>query len=217
MSLIVYQKAKKAVKVGKSFGEDGVPPEVIKRCNIDDIIVDSCIKALINAKRPSQWSLIYQTWSQVYPSTIIWKLSATSSERGISLSSLVAKTFNGMLLNRIMPHLHDKLRPSQCGFRENSSTIEQIIARIIILQGIPEKNLSAIVTLIMSSTSRRAKVTTPDGETDQVAGGLQGDSVEPVFCLHHSWLLLEISHWGERGRPEHHALRLCWWYCTAIG
>ncbi|XP_072039400.1 uncharacterized protein [Amphiura filiformis] len=37
-----YQKAKMAIKEGKSYGEDGIPPEVIKRCNIDIIILDFC-------------------------------------------------------------------------------------------------------------------------------------------------------------------------------
>ena len=64
------------------------------------------------------------------------------------LSSLVAKTFNRMLLNRIRPHLDNKLRPNQCGFRENRSTIAQILALRRILEGVNEKDLSAVVTLI---------------------------------------------------------------------
>ena len=76
-------------------------------------------------------------------------LSVTFNYRGISLSSLVAKTFNRILLNRIRPHLDDKLRPNQCGFRENRSTIEQILALIRIVEGInAEKNLPARVTFI---------------------------------------------------------------------
>ena len=136
----------------------------------------------------------------------------------ISLSSLVDKTFNRMLLNRIRPHLDDKLRPNQCGFRENRSTIEQILALRRILEGANEKNLSAKVTFIDfkkafdtihrvkmlkilkaygipeiivdaiqdSYSETRAKVTTPDGETDEFeifAGVLQGDTLAPYLFI----------------------------------
>ena len=53
-----------------------------------------------------------------------------------------------MLLNRIRPHLDDKLRPNQCGFREKRSTTEQILALRRIIEGIEDKNLSAVVTFI---------------------------------------------------------------------
>ena len=75
-------------------------------------------------------------------------LSLTANYRGISLSSIVAKTYNRMLLNRIRPRLDDKLRPNQCGFREKRSTTEQILALRRIIEGIEDKNLSAVVTFI---------------------------------------------------------------------
>jgi hypothetical protein len=53
-----------------------------------------------------------------------------------------------MLLNKIRPHLDDKLRPNQCSFREKRSTTEQILALRRIIEGIEEKNLSAVVTFI---------------------------------------------------------------------
>ena len=53
-----------------------------------------------------------------------------------------------MLLNRIRPHLDDKLRPNQCGFREKRSTTKQILALRRIIEGIEDKNLSAVVTFI---------------------------------------------------------------------
>ena len=53
-----------------------------------------------------------------------------------------------MLLNRIRPHLDDKLRPNQCSFREKRSTTEQILALRRIIEGIEDNNLSAVVTFI---------------------------------------------------------------------
>ena len=75
-------------------------------------------------------------------------LSLTSNYRGISLRSLVAKTYNRMISNRIRPHLDDKLRPNQCRFREKRSTTEQILALRRIIEGIHEKNLSGVITSI---------------------------------------------------------------------
>ena len=207
------RQLKRAVKEGNSFGEDGIPPEVIKRCNIDDIILEFCNEALLNKKRPNQWSIL-----NMIPVPKSGDLSVTSNYRGISLSSLVAKTFDRMLLNRIRPHLDDKLRPNQCRFRENRSTIEQILALRRILEGVNEKNLSAIVTFIDfkkafdtihrgkmlkilkaygipeiivdaiqdSYSETRAKVTTPDGETDEFeisAGVLQSDTLAPYLFI----------------------------------
>ena len=208
-----YQRAKKAVKEGKSFGEDGITPEVIKRCNIDDIILDFCNAALLNRNKPKQWAIL-----NLIPVPKSGDLSVTSNYRGISLSSIVSKTFNRMMLNRIRPHLDDNLRPNQCGFRENRSTTEQILALRRLLEGINEKNLSAIITFIDfkkafdtihrgkmlnilkaygipdvlvdaiqdSYSETRAKVTTPDGETDEFeifAGVLQGDTLAPYLFI----------------------------------
>ena len=47
-----------------------------------------------------------------------------------------------------MPHLDDKLRPNQCSFREKRSTVSQILALRRIIEGIHNKNLTAVMTFI---------------------------------------------------------------------
>ena len=64
-----YQRAKRAVKKSKSFGEDGIPPEVIKRCNIDDIILEFCNEALLNKEKAKP---VVNTKHD--PSAKIWRL-----------------------------------------------------------------------------------------------------------------------------------------------
>ena len=154
-----YFKAKDSIKEGKSYGEDGIPPEVLKRCNIDEIILDFCNQALLNRQKPDQWSIL-----NLIPVPNSGDLSQAANYRGISLSSIVAKTYNRMLLNRIRPHLDDLLRPNQCGFREKRSTTEQILALRRIIEGIKEKNLSAIITFIDFKKSFRHN---PPEEDDQ--------------------------------------------------
>ena len=45
------------IKKGKSRSEDGIPPELVSKCNIDDIIL-FCNKALLETQKPEQWSLL---------------------------------------------------------------------------------------------------------------------------------------------------------------
>ena len=49
-----YLAAKKSITEGKAAGEDGVMPEVIKRCNINDIILGFCNDILIKDEKPEQ-------------------------------------------------------------------------------------------------------------------------------------------------------------------
>ncbi len=132
-----------SIREGKCFGEDGIPPEVLKRCDLDEIILDFCNQALLNNEKPEQGSIL-----NLIPVPKCGKLSSTANYTGISLSSIVAKTYNRMLINRIRPHLDEKFRPNQCGSREHRSTVSQILALHRILEGIQDKNLPVVMTFI---------------------------------------------------------------------
>ncbi|CAH1250533.1 Hypp8867 [Branchiostoma lanceolatum] len=188
-----YEKARKSLVEGKACGEDGIPPEALKRCKgLDTIILDFCNRALIEGEKPEQWSLL-----NIIPIPKSGDLRLGSNYRGISLSSLVAKTFNRMLLNRIRPAVDEHLRYNQNGFREGRSTVGHILALRRLIEGIKSHSLPAIITFIdfkkafdtihrgkmlkilqaygiperiVSAIGRlyentRAKVTTPDGDT----------------------------------------------------
>ncbi|XP_072047147.1 uncharacterized protein [Amphiura filiformis] len=207
-----YTKAKTAIAEGKSSGEDGIPPEVLKRCDLDDLVLGFCNDALLKEIMPDQWSIL-----NIIPIPKSGDLSQGGNYRGISLSSIVAKTFNRLILNRIRPKVDVLLRNNQNGFRVGRTTVSHILALRRILEGVKAKNLPAIITFIdfrkafdtihrgkmlqilraygipkqlvdaigRTYKKTRAKVI-PDGETelfDIVAGVLQGDTLAPYLFV----------------------------------
>jgi len=95
-----YAKTKKSITEEKSCGKDGITPEVMKRCNIDGIILDFCNAALTEREKPAQRSILNRV-----PIPKSGDLSIGGKYRGISLSSIVAKIYNRMILNRIRPEI----------------------------------------------------------------------------------------------------------------
>ena len=75
-------------------------------------------------------------------------LSKGGNYHGIELGSIVLKTYNRMILNRIRPEIDGKLWINQNGFRKGRTTISQIIALRIIIEDGKEFNLKAIITFI---------------------------------------------------------------------
>ncbi|KAJ8417763.1 hypothetical protein AAFF_G00226060 [Aldrovandia affinis] len=47
-----FARVKSTLKQGKSAGPDGIPPEVLKNCDLDDIILEICNLALQNMVWP---------------------------------------------------------------------------------------------------------------------------------------------------------------------
>ena len=43
-----YKKAKDKISLNKASGPDNIPPEVIKKCNLDDIILNFANRLLLN-------------------------------------------------------------------------------------------------------------------------------------------------------------------------
>ena len=93
--------------------------------------------------KPKQWSILY-----IIPIPKKGDLSLGNNYRGISLTSLVAKTYNRMILNRIRPHLDCHLRKNQNGFRSGRTTTSQILALRRLIEGVKDKNLEAILIFI---------------------------------------------------------------------
>ncbi|XP_072030406.1 uncharacterized protein [Amphiura filiformis] len=105
-----YEAATKVINEGKSAGDDEITPEVLKRCNLDDIILYFCNEALLHGRKPEQWSIL-----NLIPIPKSGNLREGRNYRVICLSSIVAKTYNRLLLNRIRPFLDPVLRMNQNG------------------------------------------------------------------------------------------------------
>ena len=84
--------------------------------DFDEIILGFCNQALNEGVAPEQWRI-----SNIIPVPKKGDLSDTNNYRGISLTSIVTKTLNRMILNRIQPEVEKKLRDNQNGFRKGRS------------------------------------------------------------------------------------------------
>ena len=60
----------------------------------------------------------------------------------------MTNTYNRMLLNRIRTVIDPLLRPNQNLFRQNRTTVRQILAIRRIIEGVKSKNLTAIIIFI---------------------------------------------------------------------
>ena len=115
----------------------------MKRVDIDDVILKFCNDALCDGLIPDQWKL-----SNIVPVPKKGDLTKTDNYRGISLTSIVSKTLNKMLLNRMKPSLEEVLRDNQNGFRPGRSTTSHILALRRIMEGAKAKNLKATMVFI---------------------------------------------------------------------
>ena len=109
----------------------------------NEIILKFCNTALLHRKKSSQWSL-----ANIIPIPKTEDLSLGRNYRDISLSSLVQKTYNKMILHRIRSKVDPWLRIYQNGFRPGQTTVSQILALRRIIEVVKENNLSCIITFI---------------------------------------------------------------------
>ena len=170
----------------KCCGEDGIPPEVLTNCDPDDIILRFCNNTLLDGKMPDQWSIL-----NIVPIPKTGDLRLGGNYRGISLSSIVAKMFNRLILNRIRPEIDEHLRNNQNGFRANRTTVSHILALRRLIEGIKEYDLSAIITFIDFKKAfdtihrgKMLKILTAYGVPNQLANAIaKNKSIAIIFKI----------------------------------
>ena len=137
-----YAKAKKKFSLGKAAGHDGIPTEMLKLCDFDDIIL-SFANALFQGEKPDQWSV-----GNLIPIPKSGDLSEYGNYRGIMLTVVAAKLTNKMILNRIQPEIEKHLRPNQNEFQPGRSTTAHILALRRLIESVKSNNLKSIVTFV---------------------------------------------------------------------
>ena len=137
------KEAKKQLRFGKAPGEDGILPEMLKVVDIDDIILKISNKFYMDNQMPDQLGIM-----NLLPLPKSGDLSKTGNYRGIALTSLVMKTINRMILNRLRPVIDPLLRGNQSGFRPGRSTVAQVLALRRVIEESLKHNLTAVLVFI---------------------------------------------------------------------
>ena len=122
-TLSELQVAIKSIKTSKTPGLDNIPAIIWKDPSFHNILLSLCNNVYTNHVPPSAWLT-----SGIVPLPKKGDLTCPSNYRGISLTSLAAKIYNKMLLNRLVPSLDPILRKNQNGFRRGRTTIAQILS-----------------------------------------------------------------------------------------
>ena len=199
-------------KTRKAAGVDGIPPEVWKTRQFDDILLRQC-DAVYNQNRIERWMK-----GCILPFPKKGDLGLAKNYRGITLTSIASRIYNALLRNYIEPKIDNILRKNQNGFRRNRSTTSQILTirrilevvrannlqatllfvdfikafdsihrgkmeQILLAYGLPKETV-AVITILYRNT--KLKVRSPEGDTeyfDMVAGVLQGDTLAPYLFI----------------------------------
>ena len=138
--LLVYILRK--IKTNKTAGLDEIPAEVWNTGHFNHILLEFCNDVY------SQKPLEYCTKGYILPFPKKDDLTLTYNYIGITLTCIAAKMYNTLLREIIQPTLYMILRPNQNGFRNNSSTVGQILTVRRTIEGVKEKNLVASLIFV---------------------------------------------------------------------
>ncbi len=125
-------------------------------------------------------------------------LGQATNFRGITLTSIAAKIYNMLLLNRIQPEMEKVLRRNQNGYRKNRSTVGQILTVRRVIEGINSKNLTAALLFVDFS---KAFDSVHRGQMEEIllAYGIPAETVTAVMMLYKNTKSLVRSPDGDTG------------------
>ena len=136
------EEALNKTKSRKACGLDDIPPEVWKTKLFNEELLTFCNK-VYDQEAIQRW-----TEGCILPFPKKGNLGDVTNYRGITLTSIAAKIYNQLILNRIRPHLEKVLRRNQNGFRQNRSTVGQILTIRRLIEEVKKKNLKATLLFV---------------------------------------------------------------------
>ena len=130
------------IKNRKAAGLDEIPPDVWKTRQFDDILLRHC-NAVYNQIPIDRWMK-----GCILPFPKKGDLGLVKNYRGITLTSIAAKIYYGLLtkLHRTQNWQHSYEEPKV--FQRNRSTTSQILTICRILEGVRARNLQATILFI---------------------------------------------------------------------
>ena len=208
-----FRRVKSSLQLGKAAGPDNIPPEVFKQCDFDEICLEFCNRALTENDKPELWSFMniipvpksgdlsntnnYRGISLMCIIAKMYNRLILNRIRSV-INPKLRMNQNGfrpkrttvaqiLTLRRIIEGVKANNLPAIITFIDFKKAFDSIhrakMMRILKAYGIPPNLLRAIEQMY---TNTRARVQTPDGETQQFnisAGVLQGDTLAPFLFI----------------------------------
>ena len=137
------EKAVDTTAFGKAAALDKIPPEVWKAGEFNRELLEFCNNVYDQVP--------IERWTQgcILPFPKKGDLGLAPNYRGITLTSIAAKIYDLLLLNRIRPALENILSPNQNGFRPSTSTVGQILTVCRLIEGVNKaKNIPAVMIFV---------------------------------------------------------------------
>ena len=182
--------ATKSINNGKACGLDEIPAEVWKLTEFQNILLNFC-NSVYSQNQIKRW-----TEGCLLPFPKKGDISQAKNYRGITLTSITAKIYNLMLLNRIRPEIDPILRKNQNGFRQNRSTTGQILTIRRIIEGVRSKNLPATLLFVDFA---KAFDSIHRGKMKNIlsAYGIPSETVEAIMILYRETKSMVRSPYGD--------------------